>query len=196
MYGTSGKAYLDRAKARLAEQTQEGLFYAALELRSGIESRIHEYLDAREDIAKRKKHGYQIAKLARGLEAVFAAGEKVVEIRAVNDGGKTLWVLHFTPVRRSLRNHAERLGDLLHHQPYREDDDVWWSTRRPFLEQVANELEFATTGSLMGPPLLEKGTKNMSFAVVADPEDEIGVHLTQIGGRATLKVAYRDDLPV
>src|SRR5688500_6645871 len=113
MYATSGRAHLRRAQECLSAGTQEALFYAALELRTGIESRMHEYLEARADISRRKKHGYQIAKLARGLESVFSSGEKVVEIKGVGEDNTTLWVLHFTPVRAVLHKHAAKLGDVL-----------------------------------------------------------------------------------
>lgn len=195
MYPTHGKAYLRRARARLADGSQESLFYAAFELRTGIESRMHEYLEAREDIAKRKKHGYQIAKLAKGLESVFAADEKVVEVKVAGRKKEELLAVYFTPVRASLRKHAERLGDLLHNQPFREDTNAWWVEQRQYLETVATELAFATSGTLMGPPLIERRTRNMSFVIATDPSEDSGSHLTQIGARVTLYVNYLDDLP-
>ena len=42
-YGFKSRDYLKRAKARLNEDKGESLFYAALELRCGIEARLHEY---------------------------------------------------------------------------------------------------------------------------------------------------------
>lgn len=195
-YGISGRDYVIRAKARLAEGTQEGLFYAALELRAGIETRMHEYLQARSHIAQRKKHGYQVAKLAKGLEAVFAAGEKIVEIAAEDSDGQALWAYYFTPVRQSLRKHAERLGDMLHgNQPFRPDDSPWWKAQRVFLAEVLRELEFATQGTLVGPPLLKKGTSEMSFVVIGEQDEMSRRHRTQIGATVVLKVRYLDALP-
>ena len=193
-YIVHASGYLARARARLNERTQEGLFYATLELRSGIESRMHEYLEAREDIANRKKHGYQVAKLAKGLERVFAAGEKVVRLRGIDEYGRPMWEVYFTPVRARLRKHAARLGDYLHgNQLQRPDDDPWWTEFRSFLNEVVEELDFACSGTLMGPPLLEKKTNRMSIVVQVDHTDPIGAQLTRKGDSVVLQVEYLDD---
>jgi hypothetical protein len=112
-YSISGRGYLPRAKARLAEQTAEALFYAAFELRCGIEARMDQYLEARKDIARKKKHGYQIAKKAKALEHVFAAGEQIVSVAGQGDDGVEYFRLLFTPVTKELQKDAKRLGDLL-----------------------------------------------------------------------------------
>ena len=45
-YGVAARDYLARAKARLMERTQEGLFYAAFEFRCCVETRQEDYARA------------------------------------------------------------------------------------------------------------------------------------------------------
>lgn len=54
-YSINSKAYLNRARKRLDENTKEGLFYAAFELRSGIASRLLQYWEANKHIHQMKK---------------------------------------------------------------------------------------------------------------------------------------------
>jgi hypothetical protein len=57
VYGADVYAYLVRARGQLDSQGYDALFYAAFELRCAVESRLQQYLNAREDIAKHKKKG-------------------------------------------------------------------------------------------------------------------------------------------
>ena len=59
-YGVHSESYLERARKRLDEGTLEGLFYAALELRCGVEARLHQYLEAYKRIALKKKRKWRI----------------------------------------------------------------------------------------------------------------------------------------
>ena len=77
-YTISSRDYLLRARNRLREHTAQALFYAALELRCGIESRMSQYLDVWEHVSKRKKEGWRIADLARGVEEAFRLGNNIV----------------------------------------------------------------------------------------------------------------------
>ena len=114
-YGVSAQAYLARAEARLASSRCEELFYAALELRAGIESRMQEYLQEQRHISKKKKKGWQIAKLGRNIEHAFRLGDKVAEITITESESKApIAVLYYTPVKSTLKKKAERLGYYLH----------------------------------------------------------------------------------
>lgn len=42
-YAIDSRSYLERARKQLDQGTQEGLFYAAFELRCGAEARLHEH---------------------------------------------------------------------------------------------------------------------------------------------------------
>ncbi|MGI2856448.1 hypothetical protein ACRTDR_20040 [Shewanella algae] len=53
-YGVSSKDYLSRAKELIAEDRIESLFYAAFEIRCGIEARMNEYLEVQKHISNKK----------------------------------------------------------------------------------------------------------------------------------------------
>lgn len=57
-YSVNSKAYLNRARRQLDENTKEALFYAAFELRCGIESRLLQYWEANKHIHLMKKAGW------------------------------------------------------------------------------------------------------------------------------------------
>lgn len=64
-YGTHSKDYLTRARQRLDEGSPESLFYAAFELRCGIEARLQQYEEALANIAKIRRAGWRIPKVAK-----------------------------------------------------------------------------------------------------------------------------------
>jgi hypothetical protein len=107
-YEISARDYLARMQARLADGDRASLFYAAFELRCGIESRLQQYAEVANDITGKKKIGWRVVKLTADIESVFATGDKVVELAFP---GKRLF---FTPVRKSLRKTAEQMGNYLH----------------------------------------------------------------------------------
>ncbi len=79
-YGTDVYACLVRARRQLDSSSSESLFYAALELRGAIESRLQQYLDARVDIARSKKKGWKILNSELELSKIFDDARTVVEV--------------------------------------------------------------------------------------------------------------------
>jgi hypothetical protein len=77
-YGISSRDYLQRAMTRIAEGSSEVLFYAAFELRCGIEARMQEYLHAWDHVSKKKRNGWRIAELGRNIERAFRARDTFV----------------------------------------------------------------------------------------------------------------------
>jgi len=76
VYHTSSYDYLERARERFAEGSHQALFYAALELRCGIEQRIREYSSVQKQISKRLQKGWRITHLGKDLNKVFKAPMK------------------------------------------------------------------------------------------------------------------------
>ena len=64
-YGLHAREYLARARACLAEKSAPSLFWAAFELRCGIEARLQQYVEAQRENTAKIKQGWRIAKLAR-----------------------------------------------------------------------------------------------------------------------------------
>jgi len=199
-YGISSRDYLSRAQERLLEGKLESLFYAAFELRCGIESRMQEYLDAQEFVSKKKKKGWQIAKLGKDIEQVFKIGDKVAEFTVIEkETGNIIDIFYYTPVTSKLRKMAEKLGELLHAtKKSRKDDDKWWHDIRKYLKEVYQELTKANVGTLLGVPLIRKDTgqlyMNIEILKGEDP-NSIKNRVGQIGTQRILKVRYLDELP-
>jgi hypothetical protein len=98
-YNIDSISYLRRGRARLDEGTRESLFYAAYELRCGTESRLQDYLDAREDIAKRKKQGWKIMGSAKELDRILSLGDTIFEASLLDEHDERTVALYYTPVK-------------------------------------------------------------------------------------------------
>ena len=160
-YGINARDYLRRARERLDEQRQESLFYAAFELRAGIEARLQQYLEAHKDLQKRRKRGWRVSKLGKEAERAFRTGDMVRRLTITDlETGAVSFVGFYTPVTKKLRKMAERLGELLHcAKGLDDDDDEWWERTRHVAEEVYRELATACAGTILGPPMYHAGTR-------------------------------------
>lgn len=198
-YEIDSIAYLNRARRCLDQRTQEGLFYAAFELRCGTESRLQQYLDARSDIARHKKRGWKIVGSSHELDRRIRLGDTIYEAQLSDHNGNFIF-LYYTSVTARLRESAgARLHDLLHAaKTYYECDDRWWDDTRKFLEQIYSDLAFASRGSLLAPIMLSPDGKSfhMSACIRDDSPIRDKVQLfSQIGSTVTIKVRYLKSLP-
>ncbi len=197
-YGTSSRDYLKRARARLGDNEPSALIYAALELRCGVEARMTEYLDVQTHLSKKKKKSWQLAKLGRHVEAAFKIGDKIVRW-AVHDkkSGELIACFYYTPVTSRLRKSAEKLGHYLHSmKQFKPFGDPYWRTLRDKLEDVTKQLELANKGTLLGPPLMKRGTGDIRMVLELPPEfdaNEIMKKLYQ--EEIIVKVSYIQSFP-
>jgi len=199
-YSISSRAYLNRARKQLDENTVEALFYAAFELRCGIESRLLQYWEANKHIHQMKKAGWRIPKIARDLEKAFIRRDKIARIDILDSAEKSLRTsLYFTPVTKELEAEGGRIGDLMHcPQLFRASDDQWWKETRQFLEQVYIELQKANKGTLLGIPVLERETNKVHFEMETrqgENIEELQKKIGELGQRLVLAVEYLDNLP-
>jgi hypothetical protein len=199
-YQISTRAYLERARTRLEEATLEGLFYAAFELRAGIQARVQEYLRVQERVAQRKKEDWQLGRLSRSLDEVFQIGDRIAKVTFYDpETNRLIAVLHYTPVTSELRRSGERLGDLLHTmQQFRSDDDRWWENTRDFLEDVYQQLSTACSGTLLAPLLRERVTNEVVMQMeMFDQNDQELFRQLQPGFKDyIIRVEYIDKLPI
>lgn len=199
-YSIDSKAYLNRARKQLDENTKEGLFYAAFELRCGIESRLLQYWEANRSIHQLKKAGWEIPKIARDLEKAFIRRDKIARIDVLDSAGIEHRIsLYFTPVTKDLEALGGKIGNLMHcPELFRTSDDPWWDQTREFLEQVYAELEKANKGTLLGVPVLQRKTNSVHLEIETKPGESIEDLQSKLGGlgeRVLIKVNYLDDLP-
>ncbi len=200
VYKTTSRDFLYRARQRLDEETFETLFYAAFELRCGIEARLQEYLSVQDKISEKKKKGWRIAQLASNIEQVFNIGDKIARIAIHNrDDSTILHEFYYTPVNSKLRKMGERLGDYMHvSKVWRFSEGSWWSDTRTFLEEVHSELKKANVGTMLGVPLREPGTNQIRFVteqVNSNIAEDVLVKIPDIGSKLMIHVSYLDDIP-
>ena len=171
-YNISTEDYLERARQQLDSGIVAGIFYAAFELRCGIESRMYRYLEARENITKLKRRGWKIAKMASQIESTFKTKGKICVMSFENEC-IPISELKYIPISGKLKKMADRLGDYLHAlKEYRSDDDLWWAETRSYMESVYEELSFIATGTLMGAPLKDPKTNTMHLEIELPRKDE------------------------
>lgn len=188
-YATSARDYLARARHELASDDASRLFYAAFELRAGIESRLQEYLESHEHVPKGRKRDWQIARLGRSIAEAFTSDSIArVEIRD-RRGNRVRHTLYYTPVPNELQQLGKRLGDYLHSIPYRPPEDPWWSSFRTSVEVGCHLLQDAVEGTLLGPPLVNKRTGQMHLPMEL-PFGTTAADFAVIGDDVVLDVRY------
>ena len=193
-YTTGSHCYLARAERMLNEGTKESLYYAARELRCGVEARLREYLDCQEHVPKKRRQEWNLGRLARTAKRTFSTENKVGRFSIADGETGELTVLYYTPVSRQLRKAAERLGNYLHaSRQYHPPDDPFWKDLRGRLREIAAELRKATAGTLLGMPLMRPGNKlAMPFEYF---EDESIRRRFKKGGQYQINVEYLDEYP-
>lgn len=164
-------AFLSRAREHLARFETDGqvqnFFYAALELRFGIEARLNEYLaPALKTIGKELKDvpEYVATRLLNRLAAIDPTSERPSTLRATSKQTDNSFIAHYTPVSRRLAAIHGQLGELLHYKFFVKNEH--WLFRKPLgrnphrsipdfmvlLNEGVAELEQATAGKLLGNP--------------------------------------------
>jgi hypothetical protein len=168
-YGIKSAEYLKRARELLDKGDFASLFYAAFELRCGIEARLKEYLDAQAQTSKQKRKGWRIEHLAKQIESLFELSDKGLKLTILDaENNSPISALLYTPVTPQLRKLGEQLGFYLHSQSIeRKDADLFWTQMRKKLEMAYQELGFATSGLLMAPPLVHPTDPGKRFFCIA-----------------------------
>ena len=199
-YLIDSRSYLKRAKERIDEDSFHSLFYASFELRSGIESRMQQYLEVQEHISKQKKKGWRIADLAKNIEKTFRIGDQITKFTiADKNSGTHLYSLYYTPVTSNLQKQGKKLGNYLHAaKKLYQSNDKWWNEFRENLNKTYRELELANYGTLLGPPLIHPNKKNIDMKIELLPDEDHQQKLkdfSNYAGVIKMKVEYLDSLP-
>jgi len=203
-YKISSRDYLERARLRLDDGGFDSLFYAALELRCGIEARMQEYLEAQKSVSKKLKKGWQITKLRKGLEEAFNNHEKIIQIKFFKPEEKPPFLtLFYTPITPKLQKQGEKLGNYLHSmKKIKKSSDVYWENLRRELEIIYIELKKANYGTLLGPPMINKKTQVVDLNQEFPGPRETAVRVIEeikkkmiIGSKIKFYVEYLTKLP-
>ena len=159
-YDFSAKAHLARARAQFSTGAKESLFYAALELRCGIESRLHEYHDGAAEKVTIKKKRWKIGHLGAEAKKQFGDYTKPVIVTFIHPETKKEIEVSYTPVTRTLQKIGQRLGDYIH--PFKNRgilNEKYWTELQLLIETGIKELVAATSGTLLGQPCGEGPNK-------------------------------------
>jgi hypothetical protein len=177
-YDSSSRAYLIRAKKNFDSEKNESLFYAALELRCGVEARLKEYVvKGQADGISLRKIPWQIEKLKKILAGSSEIHDKrfVFTFTHPKTGEKHFAI--YNPVSSKLQKIAEKLGDFLHCvDQNRVSKSSFFSDFRQLVKQGIEELALATAGTLIAPPVTGPGKMRFKFekgrvpSLFKDPE--------------------------
>ena len=159
---------------------------------------MREYLEPHDHVPAGRRADWRIGNLHRTTGETFKLGDQVARLRLSAPQKTSMYVeLFYTPVSRRLRMLAEKLGAALHAPVTPRDAvDPFWSTLRAEAEEGAALLEEATTGTLLGPLLIDtaSGESLMPIEVLEDAEI-VGPLLKNLRGTEMLiSVAYFPDL--
>ncbi len=197
-YSVASHAHLDRLKRRMDEGAEEALFYAALELRFGVEARMREYVETIDGIPESEKKQWHVAKLGRSLENAYRTGDKVmIFVFAFPEDGSQMQ-LTYTPVMARLQKIVEQLGDYMHAaKPARAAEPGWIDNLRGLLNEAYPLLLLATSGELVGLPLVNEDTGKLKVNAVLTQGDPRAVLLTRMmeGARPTIAIIDIEPAP-
>jgi hypothetical protein len=170
-YGAHSRAFLERAIRHLhefdANGSVESFFYAALELRFGIEARVNEYLDATlKSLGAESTRivEYAATKLLRKLSSIAPEAERATQLRVTSEQTGNSAAFEYTPVSPALARMHGQLGELLHFKFFR--NNPYWYIRTAFsngsertlvdyrnlLRDVVAEMQYSTRGTLLTHP--------------------------------------------
>jgi hypothetical protein len=134
-YHIDALSCVERAKKQLQlfdAGTPKSLFYAALELRRGIEARlikgIKDLLKANKRSEKEIKR-YSPESILRQLAKIDADALKPLTLTIGIPGGQTATVLQYTPITSELAKDWGRVSNLLHYMFF-ETNPGWYTKRR------------------------------------------------------------------
>ncbi|MFH1011930.1 MAG: hypothetical protein V1784_11940 [bacterium] len=159
-YAAVSFEYLRKAKEQLElydHGNLHSLFYAALDLRFGIEMRLEEYRKVA-DMRKPRSRRYKAKELKKELLSADPEANTEVQV-TIGVGDEAVFGMKYTPVSDKLANeYSGRLGVLLH-KKFKDNEDWiygrWWKEQRRFLQQVCDELEYACSGEMLGVPKIQ-----------------------------------------
>jgi hypothetical protein len=147
----STASYLARAQALRKADDKASLFYAALELRCGIEARLQEHATVAAGVSKREAEHWEIKSLGRTIEKAFGLGDSMLVVLLQMDDGRMGQFL-YAPVSARLQEIGKRCGDYLHAiRPERVDVPAFWTELRSVLKEGCGLLELACASEVLRP---------------------------------------------
>jgi len=192
MYLTLTQSYADRAASLIESGTKANLLYAALEIRMGVEARLHSYVQASNQTSSALKRGWEIHKLFKGLEKTFSNSTQVVELEMFAPGLDSE-TMRFIPVRRQLKSNVEKFGNALHFTPDSHIGDEWWGNFKESLVDSLADLNVCSKATLLSVPLQNHDSTQVQFKFEfhnSDPRIDFVKNFASIGKPINFRVGY------
>jgi len=141
-------------RARELRQTGEPnqLFYAALEVRFGIEARLNEYLTAPGQSIRVPNIPWRLGPLKKSVDGLHGEVLRPIKVTFFDPTSGSPVICEYTPVTEKLRKVGERLGHYLHYKPRRESPAVMAANLSALVDLGIAELTVATRGTFLRPP--------------------------------------------
>ena len=142
-------------RAKELRQTGEAgkLFYAALEIRFGIEARLYEYLTAPGESICLQSIPWRLASLKKSVDGLHGAILHPIKVTFFDPTSDNPVICEYTPVTEKLKKIGERIGDYLHYKPQRRQDTAKMEAELGALIDIGTqELAVATRGTFLRPP--------------------------------------------
>jgi hypothetical protein len=156
-YKVRSRDYLSRAKQERNANETIRLFYSALELRAGVEARLHEYRDAIRN--KRRDNTWQVRTLKREIENVVEKRELPVTINVHDSETGKHYPLRYVPVSDELKSIAERLGDYLHCIPsLKVEHSGFVAELQALVDKGIALLSESVSGELLAPLMFKRNS--------------------------------------
>ena len=198
-YNVDSRSYLKRARIQLDSRSYEGLFYAAFELRCGIEERMQEYLEGHNHIPKSIKKEWRLGNLDKAILKYFGDSNRItqVTVRQIEKPHEE-FTAYYTPVTPELIKIGQKLGNLLHAQKkFISPDASFWNKTRNLLERAYMLLEISNKGTLMGPPIWDKNTKRAKFIAMPNCDHELDKYkqIVKKGEQIELEIKHLKEFP-
>lgn len=175
----SSISYLERAKNIVSNNKREQLFYAALELRCGIEARLQEEVRSIPYLSKAKYREWKITNLSRTLEENSGFGDSILVIFLTLEDGSSYQFL-YAPVTKQLQKIGKRCGDYLHalKQDQLEKEDFWEILKNQITEGC-QLLEFACSTEVLSP------NKEKGFHFILQDDDSRNLLIEKLNAGQT-----------
>jgi hypothetical protein len=196
-YPVTSRAYLSRALQRLESSRLEDLYYAAFELRCGVEARLQEYLDPHEFIPVKKRRDWHSGNLHMTATKAFQTGDAVQRACVYDSNDAHIVTLYYVPVTTRLKTISEMLGAHLHSaKKYRCESDDYWVTFRALLDEGSKLLADATAGTLLGPIMINEktGIASMPAELLTEREETSHPLMLLRGKSVRVEITYHDTL--
>jgi len=154
-FETDSYRFLKNAKEFLATNSTQGLFYAALNLRFGIEFRIRQYASSMQEYLSYKRNIRSTSSLYKSIESAFKINDRIIKLSiAVSHKENVICILYHTPITSKINKLKGVLGEYLHiTEETNTKSTVWLNQFKNYLIETSTELENVLRGKLLAPPI-------------------------------------------